>query len=345
MLRHQSGTNLSRAITKVSIIFSPRHDLDEGMANKQEYNFSTKKNTSIINLLSFESSASESTEIRRPVVKRRRAAGPPPRLEWPVAPISSTTFETSIPNNADATTSRNTSGNIHLGRKRQEKWRSSALYPQTQQRGRGRNQTTEISIGKEGSNTTLMWVDKYAPTHSSHLCVAPKKVKEIKDWMSLALSNEFYCFGSTYSKLLVLTGFPGIGKSATVRVLAKELGFTVVEWEDANTSSYAAATTTTENGAFFHLPQQQTQLNSFQEFLSTCGGGFQTLSIVQKNNVTSFPANENKICSHRPLLLIEEVIKLFPFAVNPCKSISFTFTTFSLSVWINREFLASKSIQ
>jgi hypothetical protein len=97
-----------------------------------------------------------------------------------------------------------------------------------------------------------------------------------------------------------------------VRVLAKELGFTVLEWEDANNSSCTTTTTTTtENGAFFTLPPlQQSQLNSFQEFLFSSGGGFQTLSIVENDNVNSFSANEQKFCNHRPLILIEEVMRI-----------------------------------
>jgi hypothetical protein len=299
------------------------------MANKQEKNFSTKKNSKIINLLSFESSASESNEERRTVAKRRRAVGPPPRLEWPVAPISSTTRETPFTNNVDATGNRNTSISNHKGITRQEICRFSAQYPQKQQQGKRRNQKTDCprSSSEERSKNQLMWVDKYAPTHSSDLCVAPKKVKEVKEWMSLALSNEFYSFGSTSSKLLILTGSPGIGKSAMVRVLAKELGFTLLEWEDANNTSYT--TTTTENGAFFPLsPQQQSQLNSFKEFLFSSGGGFQTLSIVEKNIVNSVSANEQNICNHRPLLLIEEVMRILRFN-DLCKVISF-FLTFSL---------------
>ena len=71
-----------------------------------------------------------------------------------------------------------------------------------------------------------IWVDRFSPKSSADLCVAPKRVKEIKSWMEDAVNGN-------QLKLLVLVGKPGIGKSTMIRVLAKELSFNVLSWNES----------------------------------------------------------------------------------------------------------------
>jgi hypothetical protein len=258
------------------------------MANKLT-NISMKTNNKTIEpLVSLDSSASDDIgSTGRDIVKRRRAAGPPPRLEWPVPPISTCATATSSAPSTVTNSSRN-----NKPRNKQETWFSDVRYPQHQQETR-RNKKRNTG---NSANSFLMWVDKYAPKLSSDLCVAPKKIREVKEWMMLSSSEDYYY--NTANKLLILTGGPGQGKTATVRVLAKELGFTILEWEDTS-SSY------TRNVNFLqqhYVPQSQ--LDSFQEFLSSSGCGFQTLSIVEHNSINS---NINADNNNRALLLIEEV--------------------------------------
>eukprot|EP00050_Salpingoeca_kvevrii_P019816 m.91017 g.91017 ORF g.91017 m.91017 type:complete len:636 (-) comp8584_c0_seq2:147-2054(-) len=70
-----------------------------------------------------------------------------------------------------------------------------------------------------------LWIDCYAPTTAADLAVHKKKVSEVRDWLQQAVGNSAY-----RSRVLLLTGPAGSGKTAVVRVLARELGVAVSEW-------------------------------------------------------------------------------------------------------------------
>ena len=187
-------------------------------------------------------------------MKRRRGV-PPPRLEWPAPSIFS--YSSSSKTSSTATT------DVVPSKKAKRSINHADL-----------KQTNELS-------SNLMWIDKHVPLSSSNLCVAPKKIQEVKEWMS---SND-----DNNPKLLILTGGSGVGKTTMIRLLAKELGFTLLEWE-------------AESSASSFLPHRHhvSQLDSFHDFLSSGGRGFQTLSIVTDKHTSS--DNNN-----RAMLLIEEV--------------------------------------
>ncbi|WBW73623.1 RFC related checkpoint protein Rad17 [Schizosaccharomyces osmophilus] len=73
------------------------------------------------------------------------------------------------------------------------------------------------------SDSSFLWFEKYQPTESSELAVHKGKVNAIRQWMSESISH---------SRLLVLSGPPGCGKSITVRLLAHEMGASLVEWSN-----------------------------------------------------------------------------------------------------------------
>jgi len=155
-----------------------------------------------------------------------------------------------------------------------------------------------LSSSPESSYGSLMWVDKYAPTNAADLCVAPKKVKEIREWMvqthSPPQSDQSWSRSAAMDggyqqqqqqqqqrepivpRLLVLVGSPGVGKSSTVHVLASELGWTVHQWNDAQQDTAAG-------GGYSHdaalSVRWQSQLSSFGEFLGSAGSGFSPLAL------------------------------------------------------------------
>jgi DNA polymerase III delta prime subunit len=81
-----------------------------------------------------------------------------------------------------------------------------------------------------------LWVEKYKPQLVDDLVMAPKKVAEIRQWL-LSFSSS-----SNGPKLLILTGGPGIGKSTTVVLLAKELGLQILQWTHNNNMTSAGKT-------------------------------------------------------------------------------------------------------
>ncbi|KAG0458723.1 hypothetical protein HPP92_021851 [Vanilla planifolia] len=71
-----------------------------------------------------------------------------------------------------------------------------------------------------------LWIDKYKPSSVAQLAVHKKKVEEIKCWLEDRLTKSKGRSGN----VLLLTGHAGIGKSATVRAIASQLGAQLCEW-------------------------------------------------------------------------------------------------------------------
>ena len=166
------------------------------------------------------------------------------------------------------------------------------------------------------AEAAMMWVDKYAPQTSADLCVAPKKVKEIREWMIQASnkttssssggSDPFVAgsagggmgsFGMQYQQphaamaampptsggepvpqILILVGSPGVGKSTTIRVLASEMGWAVHQWNDAQQDTPSGGARY-GSGSFDSAMsvRYQSQMSSFEEFLAAAGTGYTAL--------------------------------------------------------------------
>ncbi|VAH88692.1 unnamed protein product [Triticum turgidum subsp. durum] len=75
--------------------------------------------------------------------------------------------------------------------------------------------------------TDELWIDKYKPLSSGELAVHKKKVEDVKNWLEEKLKAPKGTFGG---RSLVLTGQAGVGKSATVKAIAAEIGADLCEW-------------------------------------------------------------------------------------------------------------------
>ncbi|KAL1747170.1 Rad17 cell cycle checkpoint protein-domain-containing protein [Schizophyllum fasciatum] len=74
-----------------------------------------------------------------------------------------------------------------------------------------------------------LWVDIYEPTTEEELAVHIKKVESVRRFFKEALEGDRL---RRYRRILVLTGPAGTGKTSTVRVLAREMGFDIMEWRN-----------------------------------------------------------------------------------------------------------------
>ena len=131
----------------------------------------------------------------------------------------------------------------------------------------------------------LLWTEKYAPKSSSELAVAPKKVKEVAAWLRGGEDGA--------SKMLILVGSPGIGKSTMIHCLARELRLTVQEW----TESYCGGGGRGSAGMIEH----PTPLNSLQQFLQQTSTGF--VSLLQNPGSSSSSSNSNS----NNIILLDEL--------------------------------------
>ncbi|XP_071703251.1 cell cycle checkpoint protein RAD17-like [Rutidosis leptorrhynchoides] len=84
----------------------------------------------------------------------------------------------------------------------------------------------KVPAGYRRDNKEL-WLEKYKPCSLMDLCVHKKKVDEVRGWFEERIKGGK---DENCSHVLLITGQPGVGKSATVHAVASHLGATVYEW-------------------------------------------------------------------------------------------------------------------
>jgi cell cycle checkpoint protein len=207
------------------------------------------------------SSQVSSSSITSDPNKPRKHRGPPARLSWP-----------------SSLGEEGTNTSSSLGKK------SSA-------RKRRRVVSTSDRTNSD-EDVSALWVDRFTPTASAALCVAPKKVKEIQGWLEEQ---------ATGRRLLILVGSPGIGKSTTVRVLAKELQLDVQSWSE---SFVPRSRDRGGRGDSLVSVEQTSAVDSFEEFLQHSGAGFASLQLSSSDLQTT------KESYSKSIILLEDLPNL-----------------------------------
>ncbi|KAI0292520.1 Rad17 cell cycle checkpoint protein-domain-containing protein [Russula brevipes] len=105
-----------------------------------------------------------------------------------------------------------------------------------------------------------LWVDKFGPRSLQDLAVHKRKVDDVRRWLVEAFDEKGR---ARRCRLLVLTGPAGSAKTATLRVLAREMDFDVVEYKDN--------TNTTRFSTFSDEPSTSNASDPFATFLTRAG--------------------------------------------------------------------------
>lgn len=88
---------------------------------------------------------------------------------------------------------------------------------------------------REIPNSEKLWTVKYAPKDISQLCGNKGQVQKLKSWLSNWFNNAKNDFkvagkdGSGIYRAALISGPPGIGKTSAAHLVAKELGFDILE--------------------------------------------------------------------------------------------------------------------
>ncbi|PPQ88176.1 hypothetical protein CVT25_005141 [Psilocybe cyanescens] len=132
----------------------------------------------------------------------------------------------------------------------------------------------------------FLWVDRYEPTTEAQLAVHARKVEDVRRWFSEAFDGGPSGKLIKYRRILALTGPSGTGKTATIRVLAKEMGFEILEWR--NTIGEAPSTLFGDQSSTSQFNADYEGLfTKFEAFLaraSTCHNVFGSSSSAQSSN-------------------------------------------------------------
>ncbi|NXA04532.1 RAD17 protein, partial [Sapayoa aenigma] len=112
----------------------------------------------------------------------------------------------------------------------------------------------------------LPWVDRYKPETQNDLAVQKKKIEEVETWLKKHIFQRQPKQGGS---VLLLTGPPGCGKTATLHVLAKDLGLHVQEWTNPLSLDFTKEDLRNMFGpdSNFHTFPSQAQAALFQDFL------------------------------------------------------------------------------
>ncbi|KAH9923879.1 Rad17 cell cycle checkpoint protein-domain-containing protein, partial [Fomitopsis serialis] len=110
---------------------------------------------------------------------------------------------------------------------------SSQDRPATKNKGKGKARLDVILHNKSTVGYDRLWVDRYEPTTEGELAVNKRKIQDARQWLLEALDGGPSGKLSKYRRILALTGPAGTGKTATLRVLSRELGFEIVEWRNS----------------------------------------------------------------------------------------------------------------
>jgi cell cycle checkpoint protein len=101
------------------------------------------------------------------------------------------------------------------------------------------------------------WADRYGPGTLDELAIHKKKATDVRTWFEGALA------GRDPRRLLVLKGPAGSGKTTTVNLLSKALGFSISHWQ---------------NPSFYDSASSGSVASQFDDFLNR-GGNFGTLAL------------------------------------------------------------------
>ncbi|KAF7377832.1 Rad17-domain-containing protein [Mycena sanguinolenta] len=177
------------------------------------------------------------------------------------------------------------------------------------QKSKGKGKEKELLISVVDAEDDRLWVDIYEPTTEAELAVHVKKVQDVRRWFDEALVGGPAGKLRKYRRILALTGPAGTAKTATIRVLARELDCELLEWRNAMVESTSNLFDDGEHQVY--NSDQESLLSKFEAFLtraSTCQPIFTDterdtkLSSSQSSSSTARPAARK-----RQIILLEDL--------------------------------------
>nr|XP_028604147.1 cell cycle checkpoint protein RAD17 isoform X4 [Podarcis muralis] len=152
----------------------------------------------------------------------------------------------------------------------------------------------KYKLSKQNHSQNESWVDKYKPKTQNELAIHKKKIEEVEAWLKDHTSQRP---PRQEGSILLLTGPPGCGKSATVGILAKDLGIQVQEWINPVSLDFKKddVIDSLSHESDFQILPYQSQTALFQEFL------------LRANKYASLQMVGQSMETDRRLILVEDM--------------------------------------
>ncbi|VDB96297.1 unnamed protein product [Peniophora sp. CBMAI 1063] len=147
-----------------------------------------------------------------------------------------------------------------------------------------------------------LWVEKFAPTIEADLAVHKRKVEDVRRWLGEAFSEQPI---AKYRRFLVLSGPAGSAKTATLQVLAREMGFAINEWVPGS-----AGSTNFDELDFEDV--YESAMDKFEAFLGRAGHytslfSSQLTPSGPKSSATKSASSQGSSTADRSVVLLEDL--------------------------------------
>nr|XP_060617689.1 cell cycle checkpoint protein RAD17 [Anolis sagrei ordinatus] len=191
----------------------------------------------------------------------KRKIAPPKVADWVEPSFSDFCKNT---NTLSTILHKKTSADTRHCQKRKEHFSLSDSCKNEKKKRKERPTDERCKPPKQHHGQIETWVDKYKPQNQDELAVHKKKIEEVEAWLK---SHIFQRQPKQGGSILLLTGPPGCGKSATVEILAKDLGVQVQEWTTPISLDFTKDNFPYALNHDADFPSYQSQTSLFQEFL------------------------------------------------------------------------------
>ncbi|KAG6888227.1 hypothetical protein C0992_009277 [Termitomyces sp. T32_za158] len=160
-----------------------------------------------------------------------------------------------------------------------------------------------------------MWVDIYEPTTEAELAVHKRKVEDVRRWLLEAFEGGPSGSLKKYRRILALTGPAGTGKTATIRVLAREMGFDIMEWKNPvgeKSHSMFDHSNDASSSSGYYSADSESLFAKFEVFLnraSTCHNLF-SAPLSKATDSASQSSQSSVLAPKRHVILLEDLPNL-----------------------------------